>query len=58
MSTSNKIVNYDTFCYRRELKIMEKEITAREEEEVARRRNSINRLLERAKSLNWDNDDE
>jgi len=48
-----KIITFNTFCYRRELKAIEKEITREEE----KRRQSINRLIDHAKKYcNWEDD--
>jgi hypothetical protein len=50
-----KIINFDTFCYRRELKAMEKELKRKE----AIRDKSIKRLLEHAKKhCNWEKRDD
>jgi hypothetical protein len=50
-----KIINYDTFCYRRELKAMEEELKRKE----AKRDRSIKRLLGYAeKHCNWEKEDD
>ena len=46
-----KIINFDTFCYRRELKVVEKEAAARKA--------SIDRLIRYArKHCNWEKKDD
>ena len=50
-----KVINFDTFCYRRELKAMEEELKRKE----VKRDASINRLLEYAKKhCNWEKRDD
>lgn len=57
-----KVISFDTFCYRRELKAMEKEL--KEKEEALKRKEtirdkSIKRLLEHAnKYCNWEKKDD
>jgi hypothetical protein len=47
MDAMAKIITFNTFCYRRELKAIEKEITREEE----RRRQRINKLIDHAKNI-------